>query len=155
VTYAAEPEGYHLAEVYFYDLLELAPNAYLSDLYVSSAVQALFDKTRARFLRERQDLTAYDEFGNPRVNPENNPTPGVDMTHKEIPPSPNHQPNSGGPKNPQPEMNPHHKIWPWVVVGVGVAAGIGVYLWISNQKAKTKVIEASVTGVTIPLEVLN
>src|SRR5258708_5792363 len=27
VTYAAEPEGYHLAEIYFYDLLELAPNA--------------------------------------------------------------------------------------------------------------------------------
>src|SRR5690606_2642885 len=66
VIYAAEPEGYPLAETYFYQMLKLAPNAHLSDLYVSSAIENVFTKTQVRFQKENRNNLEYDEFGNRR-----------------------------------------------------------------------------------------
>ena len=68
VVYAAEPQGYPLAETYFYQLLKLAPNAHLSDMYVSTAIEDVFSRTQLRFRKENQDILEFDEFGNPRKN---------------------------------------------------------------------------------------
>ena len=137
VIYAAEPQGYPLAETYFYQLLQLAPNAHLSDLFVSSAVEAVFVKTQQRFLKERRDNTELDEFGNPRATPH----PG------EVTATPARRdtlagPAASGARDPVVPMKPRLKqrnrtrIWPWIV-GVGaVGAVTGGYLWYSTQDRK-------------------
>lgn len=86
VAYAVDPGGYALAETYFYQLLKLAPNTYLSDLYVSSTIQALFEKTKARFIKETAEENAFDEFGNPRTKSGLTTTP---VPHRE----PEHRPS--------------------------------------------------------------
>lgn len=141
VIYATEPEGYPVAETYFYRLLRLAPNAHLSDLYVSSAVQGLFEKTQERFRKERRDISEYDEFGNPRDkggagkgladNPGKRDSLG--------------SPNAGRPTEPvpKPRVRPDSKtksmVWPWVAGGVAITA-IGGYIWYANQEKGKKVI---------------
>ncbi|MDB5105422.1 MAG: hypothetical protein JWP91_3111 [Fibrobacteres bacterium] len=139
VVYAAEAQGYPVAETYFYRLFWLAPNAYLSDLYVSSAVENLFEKTKTRFLKETRDLKDFDEFGNPRTSPSDQAHGKGAKDSAEVTslPTPLAQPLPMDPKNPQPEIKSRRKVWPWIVAGAGVTAGIGIYLWILTQNEGT------------------
>jgi tetratricopeptide (TPR) repeat protein len=139
VTYAAEPKLAPVAESYFYQLLELAPNAHVSDLYVSTAVSNLFEKTKERFLKENRENTEFDEFGNPRVHPTpvkgpsdrppKQDTLGYPYTRK----NPEPIPDSRKPPGKEPKI----RVWPWVLGGVAIAA-VGGLWWYSSQKANGK-----------------
>jgi hypothetical protein len=145
VVYASEAAGYPVAETYFYQLLHLAPNAYLSDLYVSSAVENLFEKTKARFLKESRDLKDFDEFGNPRTSrPETGANNPKGDTSVNIMPGPNQSAHPLSTSPSQPQIRRTRSVWPWVAsVGVGLAVGGGVYYWISSRNSgKTKIIDA-------------
>ena len=129
VAYAADPNGYALAETYFYQLLKLAPNAYLSDLYVSKPIESLFEKTKERFLKESRQENAFDEFGNPRAKSDL-----TEPSKREKEPEPIHPTSE--------KVKSERAIWPWVVVGIGVGVGVGAYFWLSSPKTQDKVISA-------------
>jgi hypothetical protein len=139
IVYAAEPKWSVIAESYFFQLFELAPNAYISDLYVSSAVQALYDKTKERFLKENREITEYDEFGNPRIHA----APGKGQSDN--PPkqdtliSPNVRKNLNSNPSPkkQPEKDPKFQVWPWALGGAAIAVA-GVIWWYSSQEKSGK-----------------
>jgi tetratricopeptide (TPR) repeat protein len=134
VVYAAEPQGYPVAETYFYQLLKLAPNAHISDLYVSTAVADLFERTQERFRKEVRDNSEFDEFGNPR--------PALDPGSVGLPPPkrdslnrPESRPLSRPDTRKPPEKESKIRVWPWVVGGIAIVA-IGGYWWYSNQKTQ-------------------
>lgn len=137
VVYAAEPQGYPLAETYFYQLLKLAPNAHLSDMYVSSAIEDVFSRTQTRFRKENQDILEYDEFGNPRKKQ------GTDMdiapakrdTTRPIRPvkTDSLPPRQSSPQKKQSSM----RAWPWVLGG-GMVVAVGGYFWYANQEKPKK-----------------
>src|SRR5690606_18686491 len=114
VIYAAEADGYPLAETYFYQMLKLAPNAHLSDLYVSSAIENVFTKTQIRFQKENRNNLEYDEFGNPRKPAEK----GADLATTKGEPSRPVRPlktDSDSPRKPSSEKQSSIRAWPWVL----------------------------------------
>lgn len=137
VAYAAEPKWSPIAESYFFQLFELAPNAHISDMYVSSAVQALFEKTKERFEKENREITKYDEFGNPRVQPK----PGKGASDK--PPRQDTLTSPVARKNPdpipaprrQPDQEAEIRVWPWVLGGGAIAAAVGLWWYSSLEKS--------------------
>lgn len=136
VIYAAEPEGYPLAETYFYQMLKLAPNAHLSDLYVSSAIENVFTKTQVRFQKENRDNSEYDEFGNRRGAQDTGMavTPIKRDTIRPVRPS---KTDARPPKRPTPAKNSSIGAWPWVLGG-GVVLAAGGYFWYLSQEKGTK-----------------
>jgi hypothetical protein len=150
VIYAAEPQGYPVAEAYFYQLLKLAPNAHLSDLYVSSAVEDLFEKTQERLRKENRDISEYDEFGNPRAPgapgkglnglPAKDTLGSLNARHHPDPvPERRNAPRS------EKTQEPKILVWPWVAGGLAIAA-VGGYLWYASQDKGEKVVTVSGTG---------
>ncbi|MEO6095591.1 MAG: hypothetical protein ABIW76_07895 [Fibrobacteria bacterium] len=131
VIYAAEPQGYPLAETYFYQLLSLAPNAHISDLYASASVEDVFIRTRERFRNVNKDISEFDEFGNPR-NKLNMGRPAVDTTlKKQVEPSP--KPGPISPKGKPLKKESRIRVWPWVV-GIGVVGAVAGYFWFSTEE---------------------
>jgi hypothetical protein len=63
VVCASLPGGAPQAEAYFFRLLDLSPQVQLTELYVSSSINNLFEKTQGRFIKERQSAKAVDELG--------------------------------------------------------------------------------------------
>jgi hypothetical protein len=143
VIYAAEPQGYPLAETYFYQLLNMAPNAHLSDLYVSSAVEGVFAKTRDRFQKENRENSRYDEFGNPRAEAGGERAASPETVSKPGPLLSQPRPANPGPrKNPQVKAKDKAPVWPWIV-GVGVAGAVGGYFWYATRdKPEDDIIDA-------------
>ncbi len=68
VIYAANANGKEKAESYFNQLLPLAPNIELADMYVSKNIQALFDDVKREYLHTQDYATNFDAFGNPKAN---------------------------------------------------------------------------------------
>jgi len=143
VIYAAGPEGYPVAETYFYQLLGLAPNAHLSNLYVSSAVENLFAKTRERFQRETRENSRFDDFGNPLTEGGKDNTAAAESEMDPNPQSAQSRPvNPGRRKNPQVKAVDKAPVWPWIV-GVGVAGAVGGYFWYAGRdKDDTEIHDA-------------
>lgn len=135
VIYAAEPEGYPLAETYFYQMLKLAPNAHLSDMYVSSAIENVFTKTQVRFQKENRDNSEFDEFGNPR-KPTESGTAIAPIRDEPKGPRPLKS-DSPKPRRPAPEKQSSIRAWPWVL-GAGVILAVGGYLWFAGQEKPKK-----------------
>jgi len=143
VVYAAEPEGYPIAETYFYRLLTLAPKAHLSDLYVSSAVESLFQKTRERFQKEHRDNIELDGFGNPRKESEAEgalvQTPG-----KTADPDTPRQPPVKKPTSTNPKARKKKSgilLWPYIA-GIGVAGVLGGYYWHASRDKPDNEVDA-------------
>lgn len=136
VIYAAEQEGYPLAETYFYQMLKLAPNAHLSDLYVSSAIENVFTKTQIRFQKENRDNLEFDEFGNPLkpADPDVAIAPTKGGATRPIRPS---KTDSTPPRRPASEKQSTIRVWPWVL-GAGVVMAVGGYFWYSSQEKPKK-----------------
>jgi hypothetical protein len=136
VIYAAEPQGYPLAETYFYQLLKLAPNAHLSDMYVSTAIEEVFSRTQVRFRKENQDNLEFDEFGNPRKHQGT----GMDIvpakrdTTRPIRPR---KTDSLPPRQSSPQKQSSIRAWPWLLGG-GMVLAVGGYFWYSNQETPKK-----------------
>ncbi|MEO6096491.1 MAG: hypothetical protein ABIW76_12615 [Fibrobacteria bacterium] len=139
VAYAAEPISYPIAESYFFQLFELAPNAYISDLYVSSAVKSLFEKTKERFIRENLEIKEYDEFGNLRVHatPGNGPANNPPKKDTLIKPDARKHPDPASNPGKSPARNTKIRVWPWVL-GISTIAAVGGFWWYSNQKKSSK-----------------
>jgi tetratricopeptide (TPR) repeat protein len=141
VLYAIEPQGYPIAETYFYQLLELAPNAHISDLYVSTPVKTVFEKTQERFRKENREISEYDEFGAPRnggnVDQELTTVPPKnDSVHSKMASSPLDTISS----RPKPfQQKSKNTMWAWAAGGVTVLA-IGGYLWYSSLSNGDKVV---------------
>src|SRR5690606_23923044 len=136
VIYAAEADGYPLAETYFYQMLKLAPNAHLSDLYVSSAIENVFTKAQIRFQKENRDNKRFDEFGNPRKPTETGtaiaPINGVSNRPARpliTDPAPTRRQKS--------EKQSSIRAWPWVL-GAGVGIAVGGYFWFAGQEKTPK-----------------
>jgi hypothetical protein len=137
VAYAAEPTGYPVAESYFYQLFKLAPNAHLSDLYVSATVDEVFLKSKERFQREQLENKVFDEFGNPRKGAA---ILGSDPAKLPIPVK---DPGTVTPRPVEPQLKPKRPIWPWVI-GATLVSAVGVYFWLSSQdKHDSRVIDAT------------
>jgi hypothetical protein len=142
VAYAAEPKWSPIAESYFFQLFELAPNVHISDMYVSSAVQTLFEKTKERFQKENREITEYDEFGNPRVHP--NPGKGT----SDNPPRQDTLISPVARKNPdpipasrkQPNKDAKIRVWPWVLGGAVIAVAGGLWWYSSLNKSPKKTV---------------
>lgn len=130
VVYAAKPEGTPQAEAYFFRLLDLSPNVQLTELYVSSAVNSVFEKTQQRFLKEKQSSTAIDEFGNPiGSSPVTSAMAGGANSKAPIPNAPRQQVQS---------ETKGVKIWPWVLGAAVVGGGISLYVMTSGESDKKK-----------------
>jgi tetratricopeptide (TPR) repeat protein len=141
VVYATDPNAFLIAETYFFRLLELAPNAHLSDLYVSGSVKNLFEKTKERYRKENRELSNFDEFGNPTT------LGGVSLEQDSIPEpqkGPNTSPTSlatdsgsAKPKTSHPESK--NQKWAWIAGGVAVTV-VGGFLWYLSQEKKESVV---------------
>jgi tetratricopeptide (TPR) repeat protein len=62
VVYASKTDGMVQAETYFTNLLDLNPDAYLGDLFVSDRVNDLFNKTKSKHQGERKTKNAKPLF---------------------------------------------------------------------------------------------
>jgi hypothetical protein len=140
VVYASKPEGKPQAEAYFFRLFDLAPQVELNELYVSSSVNDLFQKTRERFLKEKQSSLAIDEFGNPidtkETKKENEGDAMVRMTsQKQVGDSVSQSkaPIRNTPRQSTVVEKKGPSIWPWVIGAVVVGGGIGAYVMISAE----------------------
>ena len=139
VAYAAQPDGYPVAETYFYQMLKLAPNAHLSDMYVSSEIESLFNRTQARFQKENRDISEFDEFGNRRKPPDTVAAPvaiAKDSTHPVRPNRPSNA-DSIPSRQPSPKKESSLGAWPWLVGGGAVLIAGGFY-WYLSQEKKTR-----------------
>jgi len=65
VIYASNPDERIRAESFFNQLLPLAPNIELTDMFASKAIQKIFVETQKDFLRAQEYNSKYDAFGNP------------------------------------------------------------------------------------------
>ena len=65
VIYASNPDETIRAEAYFNQLLPLAPNMELTDMFASKAIQKIFDEVKRDFTRAQEYNSKYDAFGNP------------------------------------------------------------------------------------------
>ncbi|MEO7776226.1 MAG: hypothetical protein ABIY63_01770 [Fibrobacteria bacterium] len=128
-----------MAESYFFQLFELSPNAYISDLRVSSAIQNLFEKTKERFLKESREFQEFDEFGHPRVrlNAGKGPSDSPPKQDTLINPSPRKNPDPSPTPRKQPTNDAKIRVWPWVLGGVAIAAAGGLW-WYSSQEKSGK-----------------
>ena len=139
VIYAAEPHGYPLAETYFYQLLKLAPNAHLSDMYVSTAIEEVFTRTQVRFRKENQDNLEFDEFGNPRKHQATDTgiAPAKGDTTRPIRPVRPVKTDSLPTRQPARKKDASIRSWPWLLGG-GLVLAAGGYYWYSNQEKPKK-----------------
>ena len=65
VIYASNPDERIRAESFFNQLLPLAPNIELNDMFASKAIQKIFVETQKDYLRAQEYNSKYDAFGNP------------------------------------------------------------------------------------------
>jgi hypothetical protein len=143
VVYASQPDGAPQAEAYFFRLLDLSPNVQLTELYVSSTVNGIFEKTQQRFIKERQSSSSVDEFGHP-IGHADPGDQGNAMTRAA-------SKNPGGetladsrqPMRNEPRQNLRSdekgvKIWPWVLGAAVVGGGISLYVMSSNDNSNKK-----------------
>jgi hypothetical protein len=145
VVYASKPEGAPQAEAYFFRLLDLSPNVQLTELYVSSSVNSLFEKTQQRFLKEKQSANAVDELGYPIANRESSRGDQGDAMTRATGPK-QAEGNNADAKAPirnTPRQNLHAessgpKIWPWVLGAAVVGGGIGLYVMTSGESDTKK-----------------
>lgn len=74
VIHAASPETKAKAEGYMYQLLTLAPQIELVDLYVPAAIEKMFREVKAEFERRNAYRMGFDEFGQPlKTGPQTEP----------------------------------------------------------------------------------
>jgi hypothetical protein len=144
VVYAAEPQGAPIARSYFMQMLELAPTAHVFDLYVSNGVEQIFLETRARFQRQRQENTDYDEFGNPRDSSKLVPPPPLPKIANPTPRSGQGERPSGSAATKTPKVVAKPTIWPWLVGAGLIAAAAGGYFLLNTQpKSHNTVLDAT------------
>lgn len=136
VIYAAEPQGYPLAETYFYQLLKLAPNAHLSDMYVSTAIEEVFTRTQVRFRKENRDNLEFDEFGNPRKSQDKGMDVAPIKKDSTRPMRPT-KTDSIPTRTPIRQKQSSLRAWPWLLGG-GIVLAVGGYFWYSNQEKPKK-----------------
>jgi tetratricopeptide (TPR) repeat protein len=153
VVYASKPEGAPQAEAYFFRLLDLSPNVQLTELYVSSSVNSLFEKTQQRFLKEKQTSSAVDEYGYPIASRESNRNGQGDAMARAAEPKPiaDGHTDSKAPIRNTPRQNLQSdskgpKIWPWVLGAAVVGGGIGLYVMTSGESDSKK--ETIINGTT-------
>jgi tetratricopeptide (TPR) repeat protein len=140
VIYAAEPEGYPLAETYFYQMLTLAPNAHISDMYVSSTIENLFNKTQARFQRENRVNSEFDEFGNRRAPLDTGMAVAPAKRDSTIPIRPR-KTDSIPAQRPLPHKERTISAWTWVLGGGVVLIAAGLYWYLSQEKNESHVTD--------------
>ncbi len=118
VIYASNATSRKKAESYFNQLLPLAPNIELTDMFVSKEIQTVFDEVKRDYLHSQDYNSNFDSFGNPKWN-------GI---------------SSKGPQVENPEQNTAKrspKSWLWWTAGLSVAAvGTGVALWVMEPGSK-------------------
>jgi hypothetical protein len=116
------------AESYFNQLVEMAPNIELVDMYVPSNIQQLFDRIKREFRSKQEYRRQFDEFGNPIPRPSDTAV----------------QQASG--KNPRESAKvaaaPSRTWMYWTMGVVAVGAGVGFYIW---QETRTRTEQIDVT----------
>jgi tetratricopeptide (TPR) repeat protein len=127
VVYASKQDGIPQAEAYFFRLFDLAPKVQLTELYVSSSVNDLFQKTRERFLSEKQTSSSIDEYGNPIENKNAGQVDPSDTVTK------TKEPNRNSPRQTAVTEKKGPSIWPWMLGAVVVGGGIGLYVMSSEE----------------------
>lgn len=136
VVYASKPEGAPQAEAYFFRLLDLSPQVQLTELYVSSSVNNIFERTQQRFIKEKQSAGAVDELGFPIAKGESSQPHKENLANSKAPmrnpPRQNQQVGNKGPR-----------IWPWVLGAAVVGGGIGLYVLTSTEPEQKQTV---VTG---------
>ncbi len=114
VIYAVDSASEPKAESYFYQLLHLAPNIELADMYVSKSIQGIFDKVKGEFLHTQEYRDHFDAFGNPR-NPEKRP------------------PLASPAKKSAVVSEPYNNAWIWWSAGAVATVGAGVAVWMMES----------------------
>ncbi len=110
VIYAANQEERTRAESYFNQLLPLAPNIELADMYVSHNILEIFDKVKREYLHTQDYRAHFDSFGNPKAPEKNGPA------------------TKQAPKTAQVEATSNNAwVW-WTVAGVATV-GAGAAFW--------------------------
>ncbi len=152
VVYASSPAGAPQAEAYFFRLLDLSPKVELTELYVSSTVNKVFQNTRERFQTEKRISNSVDEFGFPiqdkQVSGETmgeseggsqgdamahlmqgRPTQDSTLTRKPV--------VRNGAQHQTAVEKKSHAIWPWVLGAACIGGGVGAY-YLTTQTSDTK-----------------
>lgn len=129
VVYASQSDGAPQAEAYFFRLLDLSPHVQLTELYVSSTVDGIFEKTKQRFVKEKQSSTMVDEFGHPIA---------ATGTENKSEAKDSKAPIRNTPRQNLQAEDKGIKIWPWVLGAAAVGGGIGLYVMTSDDKGTKK-----------------
>jgi hypothetical protein len=138
VAYATEPKWSPVAESYFYQLFELAPDAHISDLNVSTPIKTLFENTKERFLKESREIREFDEFGNPRSsNPAQSPADNPPKQDTIIGQYARQNPDPIPASRKQAGKDAKIRVWPWVLGGAAIAAAGGIW-WYAGQEKRQK-----------------
>lgn len=118
VIYASNASDKLKAESYFNQLLPLAPNIELADMYVSQNIQDIFDKVKKDYLHTQEYRSHFDAFGNPIV-------------------SDNTTPKKNGPKKSEKQISPSSNSWIWwTTAGVAAIGGAAILLWVIESEQK-------------------
>ncbi len=144
VVYASRPDGAPQAEAYFFRLFDLSPKVTLTELYVSSTVNNLFEKTQERFLKEQRSANAVDELGHPKQGGNASSDEGGAMAalaNQKKSDEASDKTKTPIRNTPRQSLNDERKgmaIWPWVLGAVVVGGGIGLYVMSSNESVGKK-----------------
>ncbi len=131
VVYGSKLGGKPQSETYFFRLLDLAPMANLTELYVSSSVDQIFRDTRERFITEKQLASAVDEYGNPKPAVNAQVTPMATTNIKQTDSLARFATKTPIKNTPKAQTNLSEKkvkVWPWVLGAAVVGGGVGLYL---------------------------
>ena len=113
------------AESYFNQLVEMAPNIELVDMYVPSNIQQLFDRVKREFRSKQEYRRQFDEFGNPIPPPSD--------TAVQQPSGKNRRQTAKIAAKPS-------RTWMyWTMGAFAVGAGVGFYVWLETRTRTEKI----------------
>ena len=126
VIYAANPKTRDKAQSYMYSLLTLVPTVELLDLYVSDAIEKIFQDVKQKYHREQKYANHYDIYGAPKEDDSGAAIPVVEGEGAS-------SSNSGTQEKEGKKMKP----WvSWTLGGVAVATMVTGYMFLSRDKVE-------------------
>ena len=103
------------AESYFNQLVEIAPNIELVDMYAPANIQELFDRVKQEYRAKQEYRRRYDEFGNPIAPPSDSAVKHAAQPDRR--------------KTPKVKAGASRTWVYWTLGAAAVGAGVGFYIW--------------------------
>ncbi len=136
VMYAAQAETRHKAESYMYQLLKVLPSAELLDMYISSEIQALFERVRRDYEKRKELLARKASHDSERRDSESGVTgagvAGGDPGSQGNQAKQTGSQGSASERELEPSRGGGQAVY-WLAGGTATAIAVGGFLWWSLQ----------------------